>query len=357
MTSKERQYPALDLLRLVAIGMTLLVHAPNLSGRIPLLRNIQGGLFLGVDLFMLISGWLLGGQLIREHQAGNYDVRRFYLKRWMRTLPPYYATLILIWVLGRVNLLPRFEHAWTHFTFLQEYLGTQRFGVSWSLCVEEHFYLILPAIVPLLLRRGSAFRLAFLLLAISLFQVGIRLTVFHPGMDVPTITHLRSEGLFIGLGMAYLAHTAPECWAGLTKKCTWGFLLGGSLTLAVMLSATRSPGLWLYAFVPTLGTWTLALAFPAFISPFSKLSRIEFKGLPYLGELTYSVYLTHTLVTPLLANTLALGGALGLITRFLAMVVVSVSLHHLIERPAMFLRKKWLSLYPGKQVVSNPEVA
>jgi peptidoglycan/LPS O-acetylase OafA/YrhL len=346
MTSKDRQYPALDLLRLVAIGMTMLVHTPSLSGRLPLLRNIQGGLFLGVDLFMLISGWLLGGQLLRERQTGAWDVRRFYFKRWMRTLPPYYAILVLIWALGRMGVLPRFEYAATHFTFLQEYLGTQRFGISWSLCVEEHFYLLLPLLVPLLLRRGTPLRLAFGLLAISLFQVGTRLAVFHPGMDVPTITHLRSEGLFIGLGMAYLAHCAPDLWAKLTRHGTRGFLLGGLLTLLVMQSAHWGPGWWLYAFVPTLGTWSLALAFPAFITPSSPLSRLQFRGLPYLGELTYSIYLTHTLVTPLLANSHAVTGLWGLAARFMLMLAMSVSLHHLVERPAMEIRRLWLSSHP-----------
>jgi peptidoglycan/LPS O-acetylase OafA/YrhL len=343
MTSLPRQYPALDLLRLVAIGMTMLVHTPSISGHLPLLRNIQGGLFLGVDLFMLISGWLLGGQLIRERQTGNWDVRRFYFKRWMRTLPPYYAVLTLLWTLGQVRFFPRFEYAGSHFAFLQEYLGTQRFGVSWSLCVEEHFYLLLPWVVPLLVRRGTPRKLALGLLALSLFQVGTRLAVFHPGMDVPTITHLRSEGLFIGLGMAYLARCAPDLWGKLTRYSIQGFLIGGLLTLLTMLSAHWGPGWWLYAFLPTLGTWTLALAFPAFIAPSSPLSRLQFRGLPYLGELTYSIYLTHTLVTPLLANFHTVTGAWGLAARFLLMAATSVSLHHLVERPSMKIRRWWLS--------------
>src|SRR6187402_739134 len=87
LPSSPRRYPSLDLLRVVAIAMTILVHAPRLTARIPGGTAVHDGLWLGVDLFMLISGWLLGGQLLREASRGAVDPWRFYVKRWMRTLP------------------------------------------------------------------------------------------------------------------------------------------------------------------------------------------------------------------------------------------------------------------------------
>src|SRR5262245_20657520 len=90
-SDNRRSYPTLDLLRVIAVSMTLMIHAPSLTMRIPLVKHLTYGLWLGVDLFMLISGWLLGGQVLREARSGDFDVRRFYLKRWLRTLPPYYA--------------------------------------------------------------------------------------------------------------------------------------------------------------------------------------------------------------------------------------------------------------------------
>ncbi|HXK20103.1 MAG TPA: acyltransferase, partial [Polyangiaceae bacterium] len=165
-------YPTLDVLRIVAITMTMLAHASGLVDRLAPLRPFKSGLWLGVDLFMLISGWLLGGQLLRDAARGTFDPRRFYVKRWLRTLPPYYFMLLILYFFGAPHvggldgteyiIAPsRVDHLhsalpWsvvlTHLTFLQRYVPPNLYSVSWSLCVEEHFYLILPLIVVILAR-------------------------------------------------------------------------------------------------------------------------------------------------------------------------------------------------------------
>ena len=127
-----RRYPSLDLLRVVAITMTMLVHTPRLVLRIPGLASMHGGLWLGVDLFMLVSGFLLGGQLLRDAARGVGDPLRFYAKRWMRTLPPYYVMLVLLQLMGAsMSWSTWLEHA----LFVQMYLHNNYYLVSWSLCV------------------------------------------------------------------------------------------------------------------------------------------------------------------------------------------------------------------------------
>ena len=99
MRQAEQRFPTLDLLRLVAIGMTILAHTPNLVLKVPGLASMRNALWMGVDLFMLISGWLLGGQLLREDERGPMRPMRVYFKRWMRTLPPYYFMLLTLYFL------------------------------------------------------------------------------------------------------------------------------------------------------------------------------------------------------------------------------------------------------------------
>lgn len=347
--SVPRRYPTLDLLRLTAVGMTLLAHAPNLRSRIPGLREMHFGFWLGVDLFMLISGWLLGGQLLREASRGPLDPRRFYFKRWMRTLPPYFVMLVVLYF----GPGPQFKGPlpWSdilaHATFLQVYAGNNLFMVSWSLCVEEHFYLLLPALVWVFMKWPGAATVAWVVIgaeAISL--VGRGLTYSHM-MDIPYVTHLRWHGLFIGMGLAWVALSRPEIWRRLGAVAAWLAPIGVVATVAVMASIGPPPNVWMYVGAPTVGTWALALVFLACVHEASLFSRLSFPGLQYLGELTYAIYLTHDVMPRALIE---MGGPIasprGVAWRLGLVMVASVALHHLIERPALRLRDRLLRAPP-----------
>lgn len=338
--SERRHYPVLDLLRVVAISMTILVHTPSIAGRLPVLREVQWGLNLGVDLFMLISGWLLGGQLLRKAYSPERGILRFYIRRWMRTLPPYYVMLLVLWLSG-TSFAP--ENNWrtllSHFVFAQEYLKDGRYGVAWSLCVEEHFYLVLPLLVPILIRFGNAKRAIGVMVAISLLQLACRQIQFQWPTYLPIQSHVRSEGLFMGLLLAYFSQYAPAIWFRLGRTSVWCFGLGIALTVATMCLSRLAPSLAFFMLLPTLGTWSLALFFVATVHEQSPLSNLHLPGARYMGELTYSVYLVHALVPQLLQRYLpnlhqTKLGVLG------AVLLLSLILHHSVERPALRLRDK-----------------
>lgn len=336
-----QRYPALDLLRVVAVSMTLLVHAPSVAEQLPVISSVHLGLNLGVDLFMLISGWLLGGQLIRDHLKGELSARRFYLKRWLRTLPAFYAVLLVLCFAGALSDAGSAAIA-SHFLFLQEYLELQQYGVSWSLCVEEHFYLVLPLLVPALVRWGSARRVLLAAVVVSVLEMMVRTAVYQPGQHLPYLSHLRSEGLFLGLGLAYVAQCRPLAWVWLGRHCHWLCVVGVPATGLAMLLSRTAPSLLFFTWLPTLGTWALALAFVASVHESSWLSRLSLPGARYLGELTYSIYLVHTLAPPLLQHGwLRLLGDSSAATLALTLAL-SVLLHHGVERPFLRLRARLL---------------
>jgi peptidoglycan/LPS O-acetylase OafA/YrhL len=339
---KPERYPTLDLLRLVAVSMTLLLHAPSVAEQLPVISSVQLGLNLGVDLFMLISGWLLGGQLIRDCRMGELSAGRFYLKRWLRTLPAFYAVLLVLCFAGALSNAGSGAIA-SHFLFLQEYLELQQYGVSWSLCVEEHFYLLLPLLVPALMRFGSARRMLLAAVGVSLLEVMVRTLVYQPGQHLPYLSHLRSEGLFLGLALAYVAQCRPLGWAWLGRHCYWLCAVGVPATGLAMLLSRTAPSLLFFTWLPTLGTWALALAFVACVHERSWLSRLSLPGARYLGELSYSIYLVHTLVPPLFQHG-ALTQLSGSSAAALALtLVLSVLLHHGVERPFLRLRARLLA--------------
>jgi peptidoglycan/LPS O-acetylase OafA/YrhL len=330
--------------------MTLLAHSSNLL-RLEPLSTFRHGFWLGVDLFMLISGWLLGGQLLREAKSGTLNPARFYMKRWMRTLPPYYAMLLVLYLGSGPQFggpLP-WSVIGTHVLFLQEYVGDNHFMVSWSLCVEEHFYLVLPLLVWALARRPRLSTLVTLVVATEVVSIAGRILTYSPAVDIPYMTHIRWHGLFVGMGLAWVHTNRPRVWHGIGLTATWLAPVGVIATLAVMASIPPPPNPWMYVGAATVGTWALALIFVPCVHESSALSRITFPGLKYMGELTYAIYLTHDVLPRWLVDA---GGKIasagGVAWRLTLIVAASVALHHVVERPALTIRDRILARWRVK---------
>jgi peptidoglycan/LPS O-acetylase OafA/YrhL len=332
----------LDVFRVVAVTMVVLIHAPSISRRLPVLRSFAPGFWLGVELFMLISGWLLGGMLIREFaRSARLEPLPFYVRRWFRTLPAYYAVLAVLFliVLFSRSTTPELNGAWfskndpswvwlAHLVFLQEYLDAERFAVTWSLCVEEHFYLVLPWLVPLLFRwkgRRAWALLVTLALAPTIFRF------FVPTVGPPTITHLRCEGLFMGVILALLAHERGPLWSWIGRRGPAVFAGGIVATLLLLYLLPHVPDF----LQPSLGTLTMAPTVAAAVHDDSPISRWAMPHGRYFGELTYSVYLTHSFVPVIVVPHVP-----ARLVQVVAIPVLALALHYAVERPFLRVRDR-----------------
>lgn len=351
VSSTPRRWPTLDALRLIAITMAMMTHFPSLGARLHFLAPYQENGTFGVDLFMLISGWLLGGQLLQEQlRTDSINTRRFYFKRWMRTLPPYFAMVLILWIADGAN-----TRAWLiHFTFMQVYLGVNLYGVSWSLCVEEHFYLVLPWVVRVTKRLGFPALVAGVI-GIEALSFASRTIWYHPTGGLPP-THMRMDGLWLGFLLAYVRINRPALWEKLGKPANWLALAGFIGSLVFMPLIKTEPQRLEYG---SLGiTWLFLLVFIACVHPKSWLSRIDFPGLRYLGELTYSMYLVHDVLPKRwLLWSVSQSPVLALANRIVLVAVLSVALHHLVERPFLRLRERWLPLIDGAVAPAAEAVA
>src|SRR5215469_867181 len=142
--AQSQRIAGLDLLRALAIVLVLIAHYPKTGGGL-LNRALNLG-WIGVDLFFVLSGYLIGGQFFKLLVEGNkIELGDFYLRRILRTLPSYYAVLAVYFLL---NPPP----SWKYIVFAQNFDNPTRFAPSWSLCVEEQFYFVFPLFV-LFVRR------------------------------------------------------------------------------------------------------------------------------------------------------------------------------------------------------------
>lgn len=327
---------SMDTLRAIAILTVVVAHAVLSYGAPAALAPLQlGG--TGVDLFFVLSGWLLGCLLFRELvNKDTIDIKRFWYRRWMRTLPAYYAVLLANMLQAWLTK-PDFEFPWGHFLFIQNYqYPLELFSVSWSLAVEEQFYLF---IAPLLMFLGKVSRhtrtaiLFTLMMLPSVFR-------FLGWYNDPVETHVRLDGCIMGVFLASIRYQYPDLWDKLANIAPYAAFAGLLLYCFsfVMrwypIDGWEDPGKLVLAFV--FGSWVL------YANSSERANLLYFPGAYYIATRSYSLYLLHPEVlaimrrfaddlhfVPYLVITLAIAFA------------VSELLYRLIELPFMELRSRF----------------
>jgi len=290
----------LDGIRGLAIGLVLIYHFVSASLG-PLRRVAESG-WVGVDLFFVLSGFLITRILLSSRGAPHY-FRNFYARRALRVWPLYYVILAFAFVGTRA--LPVRMHVGAsllpfYLTFTQNIVGTVGFGPwavahTWSLAIEEQFYLVWPWVVFLLPRRSFLFVSGSCwVLTLAVKALLIRLGV--PAMKADYFTFVRMDGLCAGALLASMVRRFPASDVLRVAKPLTGWTL--ALCVACFALKQRAPAL-----VILTNHFQLSLAFAGFVA-------ISFTGaggagpvrllrstpLVWLGQRSYGLYVWHFLV-------------------------------------------------------------
>jgi peptidoglycan/LPS O-acetylase OafA/YrhL len=369
---------ALDGIRGLAILMVIGSHAfeANLQAAGPVLRTLGQVLFygqFGVDLFFVLSGFLITGILL-DTRTDQRFFRKFYARRTLRIFPLYYGVLLVLFGLTHPLHLQWHGLAIPLLLYLQNFFPSQinNFHLSpgiglyhfWSLAIEEQFYLVWPAAVFLVRDRRTLFALTVTLsLASLLLRAGL-LSAGAGNVMVHIDTFCRADSLVLGGALALLSRSSR--WNRVLRLAPKVCLIAAALVLASTLALQGEIVTWCNE---TLRYTVLAIGFGGLIAwslddrtVVARLFRHPILG--FLGKYSYGLYVLHVLVLgltllPLRSGILTLTHSkvasvalAGLIALGLS-VGAAVLSYQAFEKP--FLRLKRLFDYDPSPASSRPE--
>lgn len=361
-----RRTAGLDTLRACAIALVFMYHYMVFVSHTPTFGWASTVGWAGVDLFFVLSGYLIADQLLRGMQSGRpLSLWRFYLRRALRTWPAFWVVLAAYFLFPATMGGKPPPPLWTFLTFTQNiglHAGTA-FSQAWSLCIEEQFYLLLPlallAAVALRLRPWQAW---CVLAALAAAGIVLRAVLWRRyGLEAGGgangyMTHIyyaswcRVDEFLPGVAVALLRHGHPRLWERLMDHGGTVLLVGVAGSAAMLYGALDfyyidgyGYGYFMTAFGYTLLAISFALLVIAALSPRTFLHRTRIPGAAQLALWSYSIYLIHKPVGNIVSKLAVQWEAPAQVT-LVATIGLSLGvgalLYALVERPFMRLRER-----------------
>ena len=376
-----QRLPGLDLLRAIAIVWVMLFHSYIIGGLGAHFSVLENSGWMGVDLFFLLSGYLIGSQVLKPLSRGEpLAPTDFYLRRAFRVLPAFFVVLALYFCWPAFRESPGIQPAWQFVTFtvnfLIDYQHNKAFSHVWSLCVEEHFYLLFPWLAWWLTRRPSLRKVV--IVCVGLVAAGMLLRGYvwlyelaplrdlDDGRfgrsfieDIYYPTYMRLDGLLAGVVLATIKIYRPAWWQRMQQNANALLLFGIAVVLASIVVFQDRSGLLATVIGYPLLSFGLMLLVASGAGTQGWLGRIRMPGAGWLAMVSYSLYLTHKAVYKLVENTF---GAvlqdhvlLAFATYAAASLLVAAVLHYAVERPFLRLREK-LFARPRRELLAENAV-
>ncbi len=360
---KAAREPGLDLLRSLAILLVVLFHMPLEPAPAVLGVTEQCG-WMGVDLFFVLSGFLIGSQLLRPYLRNQQpSLWAFYLKRAFRVLPAFWVVLFVYVLVPGFREQPNLPDVWRFLTFTQNFglEAPAAFSHAWSLCVEEHFYLFFPILVLWLMRKPSLGKAIAVAATIFIAGLIVRWIIWAhylgPIANDPKNEHLfivrywamiyfptyaRLDGLLVGVLLAAIRIFRPGWWSYAMAR------RGLVLVIASILLGLAIWSCWeIYSVSAVIwGFPLIALGFGFLVVAVTGL-QFRIPGATIGATLAYSTYLTHKAVMHLdrvyLGDLLSVNWFVSLAIYAVSSLIVASVLYLCVEGPFLRLRERIIS--------------
>ncbi|MBV8436731.1 MAG: acyltransferase [Silvibacterium sp.] len=342
--------PSLDGVRALSFLLVFVSHMGFLGSR-------PGG--FGVSVFFLLSGYLITTLLLREHsKTGTISLRNFYYRRTLRIFPSGYAVLIICALLSYWHVL-KIPFKASAFFFQALYLENYAFwwnlsagrhsfyiagtGHYWSLCVEEHFYLLFPLLLLVMLRRKMNFEqisraLFVICLGVLVWRI-IAVRIMPLGEEYCYLaTDARLDSILWGCFLATVEH--HDGWRKLLTYNRLLWLIPFAFVLLALTFVFHASGRMTFRF--TLQSIAL-LPILYLVTHYDKswLARpLNHPVLVHLGTLSYALYLVHGAAIEIVSAHIHGGRLIVWSVCGVAAYLAALALHWAVERPFLAMRAK-----------------
>lgn len=361
------------MLRACAIALVFVYHYRIFVSAEPDFGWVAKAGWVGVDLFFVLSGYLIGNQLLGGFPKGQpLGLGVFYARRVFRTWPAFWV-MLAVYMVADGALGGRPPPPWIRFITFTQNIGLTpgtTFSHAWSLCVEEQFYLVIPLLVLIWARLGRRPVLAWALLAMGVvFGMSLRgwlwtrygreadghIAGYYPNIYYSTLC--RMDEFLPGIAVALLRHAHPAAWQRLKRRQRLLTVIAVPAILALLYGAAtqhRIDGYGYGWFMTTFGYSLLAVGFALVVLVVMLREKPSagwrVPGIKAIACWSYSIYLTHKAVAHVLHQRLpgfGISPVLELICITAACILVGAALYRAVELPFMKLREHW---FPDRSV-------
>jgi peptidoglycan/LPS O-acetylase OafA/YrhL len=350
MPSLSRRNESLDVLRCIAVLLVLGHHFPyyHLWSRLG---------WIGVDLFFVLSGFLISGLLFSEYEkTGSINFKRFLIRRGLKIYPSFYLLVAMAAVLSYVTHWESLRtQAVVSALFVQNYYRGTLYTMlahTWSLAVEEHFYLLLPPLLMLLVAiRGKRepFRaipgLFAVLAASSLALRWLALPASNAALAAH-MSHMRMDSLFAGVTLRYFYHFRPALFHKLTGH--YALALTFLFCLPAAILDLNNHAMESFGLTGLLLGFSFLVAWSVVRTPQTLAFRALSNVAARVGFYSYSIYLWHEFVGLTLFHS---GVSFWKFWSYIvACILAGIGMAYLVEMPYLALRERF---FPSSQNVSQ----